>query len=64
VRFARDNHLTEFEPWFALNASAAWSHRDARGLMGQDWAQRTRRHLLYSWDCSAGVVLLEVVSGR
>jgi len=63
VRFARENHLTEFEPWFALNATTAWRHRNAHGLMGQDWAHRTRnRRLLYSWDCSAGVVLLEVVS--
>ena len=62
VRFARENHLTEFEPWFTLNAKAAWRHRDARGLIGQDWAHPTRRRLLYSWDCSAGVVLLEVVS--
>jgi len=63
VRFARDNHLTEFEPWFALNAAAAWSHRNAHGLMGQDWSNPTpNRRLLYSWDCSAGVVLLEVVS--
>ncbi len=64
VRFARDNHLTEFEPWFALNASAAWRHRDVRGLMDQNWARQTRGGLLYSWDCSAGVVLLEVVSAR
>jgi len=65
VRFARDNHLTEFEPWFDLNASAAWIHRDARGLMDQDWAHPTPSgQLLYSWDCSAGVVLLEVVSAR
>ncbi len=37
VRFARDHHLTEFEPWFALNASAALeaprrSRPDGRGL--------------------------------
>ncbi len=62
VRFARDNHLSEFEPWFALNAAAAWSHRDARGLIGQAWARPTPGGPLYSWDCSAGVVLLEMVS--
>ena len=62
VRFARDDHLTVVEPWFALNAAAAWSHRDARGLNGQAWARPTPGGLLYSWDCSAGVVLLEVLS--
>jgi predicted alpha-1,6-mannanase (GH76 family) len=64
VAFARDNHLTEFDPWFVLNATAAWTHRDPRDLMGQDWAHRTRRRLLYSWDCSAGVVILELLSAR
>jgi predicted alpha-1,6-mannanase (GH76 family) len=64
VRFARDNHLTEFDPWFVLNATAAWRHRNAHDLMGQDWARPTRRRLLYSWDCSAGVVILELVSAR
>jgi len=62
VRFTRDNHLSAFDPWFALNAAAAWRHRDVRGLIGPDWAHPTPSGLLYSWDCSAGVVLLEVVS--
>ena len=64
VRFARGNHLSEFEPWFALNATAAWTHRTAQDLIGQDWAHPTPAGLLYSWDCSAGVVLLEAVSAR
>jgi predicted alpha-1,6-mannanase (GH76 family) len=64
VPFARRIQAASFEPWFKLNADAAWSHRDARGLMGADWAAPTSPGLLYAWDCSAAVVMLEEVARR
>ena len=30
VGFAHQNHITTFDPWFRLNAAAAWSHRNPR----------------------------------
>ena len=62
VGFAHRNHLTSFDGWFQQNADAAWSHRDSRGLMGPFWSRQTRRGLLYAWDCSSAVVLLQVIS--
>jgi Glycosyl hydrolase family 76 len=65
VRFVREYGLTRFEPWFAANAAAAWSARNARGLIGQDWTVPTPNSaLLFAWDCSAAVVLLEAVAAR
>ncbi|HZL65406.1 MAG TPA: glycoside hydrolase family 76 protein, partial [Thermoleophilia bacterium] len=64
VTFTHDNHITSFDAWFQQNASVAWSHRDARGLMGADWSSPTPIGRLYAWDCSAAVVLMQVTSGR
>jgi predicted alpha-1,6-mannanase (GH76 family) len=62
VGFAHGHHLTSFDAWFQQNADAAWSHRDSRGLMGPFWSRPTSPGLLYSWDCSSAVVLLQVIS--
>ncbi len=64
VGFARHNQLSSFGGWFQQNADAAWSHRDARGLMGPQWWSQTRPGLLYAWDCSSAVVLLQVIAAR
>ncbi len=64
VKFTRDNHISSFDGWFQQNADAAWSHRDARGLMGTKWRAPTSSGLLYAWDCSSAVVLLQVLSAR
>ena len=60
VRFTTDNHLSAYDPWFRKNAHAAWSHRNAQGLMGSDWTRQTRAGVLRSFDCSAGVVMVVV----
>jgi predicted alpha-1,6-mannanase (GH76 family) len=61
VRFTRDQKITAFDPWFRRNAGAAWARRNVRGLMGQDWTMPTGNGLLYSWDCSAAVAMLETL---
>ena len=50
--------------WLTLNAQAAWAHKDARGLVGQDWTRDTPPGRLYAFDCSSAVVLLQVLRGR
>jgi predicted alpha-1,6-mannanase (GH76 family) len=62
LRFVYDNHLTGFLPWFRLNARAAWSQRNASGLIGQDWTQPTGDGVLYSFDCSSAVALLQALA--
>ncbi len=62
VRFTRDNHISAFNAWFTRNAETAWAHRNLRDLMGQDWPHLTTNGPLYSFDCSCGVVLLEVLT--
>ncbi len=64
VGFVRDNHISSFDGWFQRNADSAWSNRDARGLMGPVWWRPTSPGLLYAWDCSSAVVLLQVFSAR
>ncbi len=60
-QFVRDQGLgSEYDPWFHRNAEAAWSDRDSRGLMDQDWSARTGSGILDSWSCSSAVVLLQV----
>ena len=62
VGFARQNHITTFDPWFRLNATAAWSHRNNRGLIGPDWTQTMPTSAMDSWGASSAVVLLEVLA--
>ncbi len=64
VRFAYDNHITAFNGWFTRNAETAWAHRNLRDLMGQDWPHLTGNGPLYSFDCSCGVVLMEVLTSK
>jgi predicted alpha-1,6-mannanase (GH76 family) len=59
VLFAARNGLTDFTPWFAQNAAAAWATRDERGLMGQDWSGPTSAGTLHAFDASSAVVLLQ-----
>lgn len=60
TRFTRDNHVTAFDAWFDANAAAAWSHRDAQGLTGEDWSAAASSATLHSFDCSSAVVMLQV----
>ena len=62
VGFAHLNHDTTFDPWFRLNAAAAWNHRNSRGLIGPDWAQTMPTSAMDSWGASSAVVLLEVLA--
>ena len=64
VGFARRNRITSFDGRFQQNADAAWNHRDSRGLMGTIWWRQTSSGLLYAWDCSSAVVLLQVIASR
>jgi len=64
LKFTRDNHITSFDPWFRLNAETAWANRDGRGLIGQFWIRPTPNGVLFSFDCSSGVVLMEVITAR
>ena len=63
MKFVRDTHISSYDTWFQQNADAAWGHRNARGLMGQDWSAQTDIGVLQAWDCSSAVVLLEAISG-
>jgi predicted alpha-1,6-mannanase (GH76 family) len=62
--YLRHDPQRTFDDWLALNAGAAWSHRDARGLMGQDWTRRTTGGELHAFDASSAVVLLQQLRGR
>jgi predicted alpha-1,6-mannanase (GH76 family) len=64
VKLTRDDHISSYDAWFRQNADAAWRHRNARGLMGQDWSAQTGTGVLQAWECSSAVVLLEAISGR
>lgn len=60
TRFTSDNHFVAFDPWFQQNAGTAWSHRNAGDLIDQDWSGQTADDaVLYSFDCSSAVVLLQ-----
>jgi predicted alpha-1,6-mannanase (GH76 family) len=60
TRFADDNGVTTFDRWLDRNADTAWSHRNARNLMGENWAVPSRWALLHSFDCSSAVVMMQV----
>ena len=61
MKFVKENGLSAtYLPWFQQNANAAWSRRDSRGLMDQNWSVQTGTGSLYAWWCSAAVVLLQV----
>ncbi len=62
--YLRHDPTRTYEGWLAQNASAAWSHRNARGLMGQDWAAPASKGELRAFDASSAVVLLEQLRGR
>lgn len=63
VKFVRDNHISSYDLWFQQNAAVAWRHRNASGLMAQDWSAQTGSGVLQAWGCSSAVVLLEAISG-
>jgi predicted alpha-1,6-mannanase (GH76 family) len=60
VRFTRDSGTTSFNDWLDSNADAAWSHRNAQGLVGSDWTATSVTATLYSFDCSSAVVMMQV----
>jgi predicted alpha-1,6-mannanase (GH76 family) len=62
IKFTRDNHITAYDAWFRQNAAAAWSHRNAAGLIAQDWSRQTGAAPLNSFECSSAVELLQLVS--
>jgi predicted alpha-1,6-mannanase (GH76 family) len=62
--YLRHDPARTYEGWLAQNADAAWSHRNTRGLMGQDWAQPTPDGELRAFDASSAVVLFEELRGR
>jgi predicted alpha-1,6-mannanase (GH76 family) len=57
--YLRHDATRAYEGWIARNAELAWSHRDARGLMGQDWSRPTGSGKIHAFDASAAVVLLQ-----
>ena len=60
TRFTADNRITAFDAWFDSNADTAWAHRDARGLVGENWTVVSPAGSLHSLDCSSAVVMLQV----
>jgi predicted alpha-1,6-mannanase (GH76 family) len=62
--YLRHDPSREYEDWLGVNADAAWSHRDSRGLMGQDWTRQTTDGELHAFDASSAVVLLPQLRGR
>jgi predicted alpha-1,6-mannanase (GH76 family) len=60
-RFVVHHGLTGYTTWLDENADAAWSQRDTRGLMGEDWSRPTPSGTLQSSDCSSAVALLQDV---
>lgn len=70
VPFVRRHRLTEYDAWLRRNAAAAWSRRDSRGLVPQDWAAEAssaaagsaRRSPPAAWDASSAVVLLQLAT--
>jgi predicted alpha-1,6-mannanase (GH76 family) len=59
TRFTADNRVTAFNAWFDTNADTAWAHRNAQGLMGENWTVVSAGSL-HSLDCSSAVVMLQV----
>jgi predicted alpha-1,6-mannanase (GH76 family) len=62
--YLRHDTTRAYEDWMALNGDAAWSCRDPRGLMGQDWSRRTDGGELRAFDASSAVALLQQLRGR
>ena len=62
--YLRHDPTRTFDDWLALNAGVAWSHRDARGLIGQDWTRRATNGRVHAFDASSAVVLLEQLRGH
>jgi len=62
--YLRHDPTRTYEDWLAQNADAAWSHRNARDLMGQDWAAPTPKGELRAFDASSAVVLFQQLRGR
>jgi predicted alpha-1,6-mannanase (GH76 family) len=62
--YLRHDATRTYEEWMAQNAQAAWSHRDARGLIAQDWSRPTPTGALHAFDASSAVVLLQQLRGR
>jgi len=71
LRFVRENRITSFTVWLERNATVAWAHRNASGLVGYDWSlcakdpttsttSGTPTHPLYSFDCSSAVAMMEI----
>ena len=60
TRFTAANGITAFNAWFDSNADTAWAHRDAQGLMGENWTVVSPAGSLHSLDCSSAVVMLQV----
>ena len=58
-RFVVHDGLTSYKTWLDENADTAWSQRDARGLIGEDWSRPTPSGTLHSLDCSSAVALLQ-----
>ncbi|HMK92730.1 MAG TPA: glycoside hydrolase family 76 protein, partial [Thermoleophilia bacterium] len=58
--FVTSAGLSSYEPWLQLNEHVAWSDRDRRGLVWEDWDAPTLPGRLYSFDCSSAAVLLQV----
>jgi predicted alpha-1,6-mannanase (GH76 family) len=62
--YLRRDATRTYEDWLAQNGEAAWSHRDGRGLMAQDWSSPTPKGELHAFDASSAVVLLQQLRGR
>ena len=62
--YLRHDATRTYEEWMAENGQAAWSHRDSRGLMAQDWSRPTPTGELHAFDASSAVVLLQQLRGR
>lgn len=64
AKFMHDRGLQkDYLPWLQANADAAWKcRRNNDNLVWSRWPQPTPSdEPLYSWACSAGVVLMQVV---
>jgi len=62
--YLRHDPSREFEDWLGVNADVAWSHRDSRDLMGQEWTSQTTDGGLHAFDASSAVVLQQQLRGR
>ncbi len=64
ARFMKDQkEQATFDPWLQKNATAAWQARRASdNLIWCRWPLPTDNELRYSWGCSSGVTILQVVA--